>query len=344
MDLDPDQPWVLQCRPGFEAECGAEAAALAGGEPHAETGSGIVVLHAEKPLPPLARLTFARQAFQQTAVLKELPPGDRINAILAALRGHETPVLDVLLEHADTNEGKELAGFLKKFAQPLKSALAKNGFPASTQTQQRLHLLFADSRNLRLGFSARESGSPLPNGILRLKLPREAPSRSTLKLEEALHVFLDEREQDKYLRPGLRAVDLGAAPGGWSWQMARRGVRVIAVDNGNMDAALMSSGLVEHRRADGFRYRPPKPVDWLLCDMVERPQRIAQLMGDWLAEGLCRRAVFNLKLPMKKRYECVQECLQSLRTRLDAAGMEYVSKCKQLYHDREEVTVYMEVR
>jgi len=331
--------WILQCRPGFEAECGTEAAARTGGGCQAQ--AGIVTLQADRPPPPLEELVFTRQAFHQIAALTDLPAGDRINAILAALRGHETPVRDLLLENPDTNEGKELAGFLKKFALPLKSALAKNGFPLRREASQRLHLLFTDSRHLRLGLSDPGSGSPLPNGILRLKLPREAPSRSTLKLDEALHVFLDERERDKYLRAGLRVVDLGAAPGGWSWQMLNRGLRVIAVDNGNMDPALMHSGLLEHRREDGFRYRPNRPVDWLLCDMVERPQRIAELVGDWLKDGDCRRAVFNLKLPMKKRYECVQECLSALRQGLDAVGADYILKCKQLYHDREEVTAYV---
>jgi 23S rRNA (cytidine2498-2'-O)-methyltransferase len=123
--------------------------------------------------------------------------------------------------------------------------------------------------------------------------------------------------------------------------MVRRGIRVTAVDNGPMQEALMASGLVEHRREDGFRYRPRRPVDWLLCDMVEQPQRIAALMGDWLTGGLCRRAVFNLKLPMKKRHESLHACLDGLTTRLDAEGLDHRLLCKQLYHDREEVTTYI---
>jgi 23S rRNA (uridine2552-2'-O)-methyltransferase len=51
-------------------------------------------------------------------------------------------------------------------------------------------------------------------------------SRSAYKLTE-----IDER--DKLLRPGQTAVDLGAAPGGWSQVLAQRlgaGGRVIAID------------------------------------------------------------------------------------------------------------------
>ncbi len=160
-------------------------------------------------------------------------------------------------------------------------------------------------------------------------------------MEEALLTFLDDAEREQALKPGLKAVDLGAAPGGWTWQMVKHSIRVTAVDNGPLQPALMDSGIVEHRREDGFRFRTPKPVEWLLCDMVEQPQRIAALMGDWLIRGDCRRALFNLKLPMKKRHESLQACLGTLEERLQEAGLDYRLLCKQLYHDREEVTAYI---
>jgi 23S rRNA (cytidine2498-2'-O)-methyltransferase len=330
-----DDVWTLQCRPGFEAECAIES----GGSAVAE---GVVV--APGPAKPLLRRVFARQAFRQVAALEDLPAGDRIDPILRALAAEPGPVHAILMEHPDTEAGKELANFLKRFTPALTSALAKRGLPVFKKAPRRLHLLFTDSARVRIGFSSGEEGSPLTNGILRLKLPRDAPSRSTLKLEEALLSFLDEGEREAALKPGQKAVDLGAAPGGWTWQMVQRSIRVTAVDNGPMQPALMDSGLVEHRREDGFHYRPPRPVDWLLCDMVEQPQRIAALMGDWLIGGHCRRALFNLKLPMKKRQESLQDCLGSLRGRLDEAGLRHRLLCKQLYHDREEVTAYISLQ
>ena len=77
----------------------------------------------------------------------------------------------------------------------------------------------------------------------------------------------------------------GAAPGGWSWQLVQRGMQVVAIDNGPMDQALMESGQVTHLREDAFAYKPQRPVDWLVCDMVEKPARVAQLMERWLARG-----------------------------------------------------------
>ena len=328
------QRWILQCRPGFETECAAES----DGE---VLGDGVVctarALH-------LKQRVFARQAFREVAALSALPAGDRINPILAVLADHAGPVSAVLLEHPDTDAGKELASFFKKFTPPLSSALAKRGLPVFRKAERRLHLLFTDSTQLRLGFSSGDEGSPYPDGILRLKFPREAPSRSTLKLEEALLTFLDAAEREASLKPGLKAVDLGAAPGGWTWQLVQHSIRVTAVDNGPLQPALLDTGLVEHRREDGFRFRPVTPVEWLLCDMVEQPQRIAALMGDWLVRGDCRRALFNLKLPMKKRHESLRDCLEALQERLAEAGLDYRLLCKQLYHDREEVTVYIGLR
>jgi 23S rRNA (cytidine2498-2'-O)-methyltransferase len=110
-----------------------------------------------------------------------------------------------------------------------------------------------------------------------------------------------------------------------------------------MDAALLASGLVDHLRADGFRYRPQKPVDWLVCDMVEQPRRVAALMAEWLATGQCRHAIFNLKLPMKKRHDEVQLCLGLVADALAAAGKRGELRARQLYHDREEITVFARV-
>ena len=151
-------------------------------------------------------------------------------------------------------------------------------------------------------------------------------------------MLLDEGERERWLKAGMRAVDLGASPGGWTWQLVNRSLHVTAVDNGPMDGALLASGLVDHLRADGFRYRPAKPVDWLVCDMVEQPRRVAELIAQWFAEGACRYAIFNLKLPMKKRYDEVALCLAIVRDAVHGRRVEV--RAKQLYHDREEITVF----
>ena len=97
--------------------------------------------------------------------------------------------------------------------------------------------------------------------------------------------MLSAKQQEQVLRTGGRAVDLGACPGGWTYQLVKRGMYVEAIDNGLVADSLMQTGLVEHHAADGFTYKPQfGRVDLLVCDMIEQPDRVAKLMGDWLVK------------------------------------------------------------
>ncbi|MBI3775589.1 MAG: 23S rRNA (cytidine(2498)-2'-O)-methyltransferase RlmM, partial [Gammaproteobacteria bacterium] len=284
--------------------------------------------------------TFARQWFFVLELLKDLRPTDRVEPIAHALGAAPESFGELFLETPDTNLGKELSPLCRALDKPLNSHLQHAGL-WNERAALRAHVCFIASTSAYVGYARRDQGSPWVGGIPRLKFPRGAPSRSTLKLDEALLHFLSSDQQQKWLQPGMTVVDLGAAPGGWTFQFVRRHMRVTAVDNGAIDAALLASAIVEHVRADGFRYQPVKRVDWMVCDMVEQPMRIAQLAARWLSQGWCQRSIFNLKLPMKKRYEETQRCLDVVRSTLDEAGVRYELASKQLYHDREEVTVFV---
>lgn len=349
---DPSSSLILYCRAGFEGECAQEIAAHAAaagvfGHIRAKPGNGFVefALSAEPDAAEPARLAdvhaliFARQVLIVLARLDALPRQDRVTPILEVLARSALRWADVIVEAPDTDDGKALAPFCRSFGNALLGAMKKARL-IDGAAAQRLHAFFPHSDQVYVCSGDIARASPWPQGIVRLKFPREAPSRSTLKLEEALLVLLGADERARWLKPGMSAVDLGAAPGGWSWQLARRSIRVAAVDNGPMDAALMQSGVVTHVRADGFRYRPPKPVDWLVCDMVEQPRRVAALVAQWLSDRACRRAIFNLKLPMKKRYAETCLCLDLVR---NALGAKADVRAKQLYHDREEITVFARV-
>jgi len=260
---------------------------------------------------------------------------DRVTPLLAAIAASaRKPWRSVWVEFPDTNEGKQLSGLSRALASRIESAL-RNAIDA--RASRRLHVFLADGITAYVGESeARDNDWPM--GIARLRMPPGAPSRSTLKLAEALAVFLGDR-QGSLLRAGMRAVDLGAAPGGWTWQLAQRGIAVIAVDNGPLKGAIRDDRLVTHVREDAFRYRPRRPVDWLVCDVVEQPVRIAELVARWIANGDARRAIFNLKLPMKKRYDEVRRCMQRIDEIVRAP---HTLAVRQLYHDREEVTGFLE--
>jgi 23S rRNA (cytidine2498-2'-O)-methyltransferase len=340
------------CRQGFEPELAAELgerAALAGvaGYARANRDDGYVLFVAgdEDDAQKLARalplreLVFARQKLRLFAELRGMDPTDRLTPLLAAIP-EGVRVGDLWVEHPDSDAGKPLSGLARSFGNALRPALRKAGVLSAKEDPRlpRLHVCFLAGDHALLALADPRDSAPWPLGIPRLKLLPDAPSRSALKLEEAFLALLTADERDRLLRPGMTAADLGAAPGGWTWVLARLHLRVTSVDNGPLRQHVLDTGLVEHLRADGFHWHPAKPLDWMVCDMVEQPVKVAARMAQWFREGWCRHAVFNLKLPMKKRWQEARLCLDLFAAQ---AGRPLQVRAKQLYHDREEITVFV---
>lgn len=346
----PAHGLVALCRSGFESALAAELlekgseSVPTGLYPVARPDSGHVLLRsadgqAHAGLADLLGkpLVFARRVYLECATHSELPPRDRLTPLLSLLP--ETLQFNGLeLAHPDTNTGKGVGRFLRGFRKALEPALAQQGPHIDAATGPRLSLFFPDSGQVHAGWCL-ATDVEWPMGIPRLRLPRDAPSRSLLKLEEGLLSLLTERERAACLQPGMRAVDLGAAPGGWSHYLLRRGLEVTGVDHGGMVATVAEDPGFRHVSADGFTWRPERPVDWVVCDIVDKPARVAEHMALWLASGWSRHALFNLKLPMKRRHETVRDLLARFESRMGATGPRRSLRCRQLYHDREEVTV-----
>lgn len=346
---------VLYCRPGFEKECGAEIQEKASwnemyGYLEILKNQGVVFFHLHESahgealmkILPLKRLIFTRQWFVTLTDRISLPEYNRVEAIIEVL-GKEWQYTDLRMETPDTNDGKALTKFCRKLAVPLRQGLRKEKILSQQGDNDGaiLHALFLSGQEAILGFSLSENNSPHVMGIPRLKFPSQAPSRSTLKLDEAFLYFIPKADWEHRLTSGMNAVDLGSAPGGWTYQLVRRGMMVTAIDNGPMAESLMETGQVKHKMMDGFKYVPMKKnVYWLVCDMIEKPTRVAKLMADWLVNGYCKEAMFNLKLPMKGRYQQVNEDLQLMKDEFAKYKLTYELYAKHLYYDREEVTVH----
>lgn len=344
---------LCYCRPGFEPDMAAELHHKAGllgvdGEARIEPSSGFVryVLPQDEAVNslhrglPLSSLVFARQS------LVALPPlslerSDRLSPILAQIVESGWSFEAVWQETPDTNEAKALSGLIKALKRPLESSLKKRGALRRKAGGRRLHVWWSAGDRVQLGISFPGNRSDELGGIRRLRFPHAAPSRSTLKLEEAWHEFIPRDQWQERLAVGMQAADLGAAPGGWAWQLVNRGMQVYAIDNGPMNPALMASGMVEHLREDGFVWAPPMRLDWLVCDIVDQPSRVIDMMARWLVKRWCREAIFNLKLPMKQRWLAVHDGLLKLELMLADAGVGADISCRHLYHDREEVTVHV---
>lgn len=140
----------------------------------------------------------------------------------------------------------------------------------------------------RLLASATKS-SPFVNGECRFQEDHTGPpSRAYLKLWEALVRF------GRWPAPGDRCLDLGAAPGGWTWALARLGANVTAVDKGPLSPDVAAMPGVTQRLDSAFAL-PPEPVDWLFSDVIAYPDRLLALVRRWIGAGAARHVVCTIK-------------------------------------------------
>ena len=318
-------------RCGFEADLVEELKDL--GADHADlVTDGLVQATSNRD--PTTMPVFARDLLRVSGALEGLTRGDRIGPIAAHLRASAIHGDSLILLAADSESGRKLAPMLRSMGRQLANELS---LPLVSQSRPgSVIVVFVDSTTALLAQTVGSVSNPWPGGIARLKMPHGAPSRSTLKLDEAFALMLTAAQRSRWLRAGMRAVDLGAAPGGWSWQLVNRGMSVTAIDNGPIKGELQGDPLLTHLRADGFRWQPPRPVDWLVCDMVAKPARVVERIALWLSNRWCARALFNLKLPMQSRY---QSWLRLREQLLQQCRLPLQVQARHLYHDREEITV-----
>lgn len=321
--------WLLTTRPGADVDLIEELYyADARSAPHPVAPS-LVAARTKKGEP-----AFARQAFPVHAVVENALLSRTVGEALAATGQPQPWSLDVWVP--DSDEGNPLAqraaelastvrvppAWADKRAADARAALADNGLYAQA-------CLLPPGDRVAVGvLPARDAPSLASGGRLRVHVPDAAPSRAAMKLLEAF-AWLD-RAPD----PGDVCVDLGAAPGGWTWVLLERRARVIAVDPAFLARSLQRKRGLEHLRRDAFKYEPKEPVDWLFSDMAWRPLESAALLAKWARRGWARLMIANIKLPMRKK----AEMLVRVREILTDGGWTNL-RVRQLYHDREEVTV-----
>ena len=141
--------------------------------------------------------------------------------------------------------------------------------------------------------AAPETSSPFANGEIAFEEnTTEPPSRAYLKLWEAFTVT------GICPAPGEVCLDLGSAPGGWTWVLASLGGRVFSVDRAELAPHVAAMPNVNHcARSSAFGLEPhiAGAVDWLFCDVACYPSRLWEMVGRWLDKGVCRNFLCTLK-------------------------------------------------
>lgn len=171
--------------------------------------------------------------------------------------------------------------------------------------------------------------SPWSQGVCRIPKAREAVSRAEQKLLEALELV-------SLPTPG-QALDLGAAPGGWSRIMGTLGWSVDAVDPADLDPAVARMGEVTHHRttAGEFLRGREDSYDLMICDMKMDAVLCGKLLCHHVS-ALRARGLLIATLKLSKGKTALPKAQRAL-TEIRRAYT--IVQARQLYFNRHEVTL-----
>jgi 23S rRNA (cytidine2498-2'-O)-methyltransferase len=175
--------------------------------------------------------------------------------------------------------------------------------------------------------------APWPGGRPPVTMPEAAPSRAYVKLEEAI------RWSQAPLRAGDTAVEIGSAPGGASYALLERGLKVVGIDPGEMAPVVLSHPSFRHIRrpvAQVLREELPASVEWLLLDMNVEP-RISLFAVDRLATRMSQ-TLLGVFLTVKLNQWKIAAEIPAMLEHVKAMGM-VRARAIQLPANRQEILI-----
>ncbi len=221
---------------------------------------------------------------------------------------------------------------------PVAEALTDRGFAIDVKhPDQAVSILCGPSKAYVGASSVKDNLSDWAGGARRFAHDPQSVSRAEFKLLEAVELF------SIALPKAGRALDLGAAPGGWTHILSDRGLQVVAVDPARLDDRVSEIGLVTHIRATVqvylSRHVTGPEFDLIVNDMKMDAGLSARMLGE------CARlmkpdgaSIMTLKLKAKHPHKQIKGAVQILSRHYRVVGL------RQLFHNRREVTVYLRRR
>ena len=158
------------------------------------------------------------------------------------------------------------------------------------------------------------AGTPmscLPGGMHPKALPEDKVSRAWLKLDEAIATFAVD------MRPGQRAVELGASPGGACQRLLEAGLTVVGIDPAPVDERVAAHANFEQwqMRARDVKVKSFRGFDWIVADMNIDPRSTLESLGRIVTAAGNKPAgiIATLKLPDWSRAEELPGWLDQFR-------------------------------
>lgn len=169
-----------------------------------------------------------------------------------------------------------------------------------------------------------------PGGFSRVRLPEEAVSRAFLKMEEAL------RWSGFPLGRGQVAAELGAAPGGASQALLRRGVKVLGIDPAQIHPRVLEHPRFVHirRRARAVPRRIYRGVHWLTADMNVTPNYTLDVVEEIVTRPDVN--ILGVLLTLKLTNWELADRIPDYEQRVRRWGFPLV-RVRQLHHHRREL-------
>lgn len=145
-----------------------------------------------------------------------------------------------------------------------------------------------------------ETTCPLPFGEIHFNEDKETPpSRAYLKLWELFTLY-----GHKPL-PGMKTIDVGSCPGGWTWVIQTVGAHVISVDKAPLDPKIASLPNIEFRKESAFGLDPKEigELDWFYSDIICYPAKLYDLVMRFRETGLVKNFACTIKFQAETDFE-----------------------------------------
>lgn len=212
-------------------------------------------------------------------------------------------------------------------------ALIARGYRLDVRNPEMIVSMFFDEKGVYYGVGTHtQQLSKWSGGMAHYAMDKGAISRAEFKLKEALEVF------EIPTKPG-RALDLGAAPGGWTHVLVDNGYDVVSVDPALLDKRIEKLTGVTHVMESAQEYLKNNPrvqFDIIVNDMKMDGKQSINVLSSF-ASSLKQDGVgiITLKFAIDYTFVNVEKMLKYLRTRYEVVA------ARQLFHNRHEVTVYV---
>lgn len=145
-----------------------------------------------------------------------------------------------------------------------------------------------------------ETTCPLPFGEINFNEDKiNPPSRAYLKLWELFTLYGYKPEA------GMKTIDVGSCPGGWTWVLQTVGAHVVSVDKAPLDPKIAALPNIEFKQESAFGLRPQHvgKLDWFFSDIICYPDKLLELVTRWRESGLVDNFACTIKFQQPTDFE-----------------------------------------